>query len=92
MREGLIPSQLAYITNLSPGDEYDINNFGALLIGPRYQPHVTITRLKKEEDAEKVIENFGKFKKSSFSAKGLILGYLGKDGTVIGILNRYNFK
>lgn len=92
LREGLIPSQLADRTGLTPGDRYDIKTFGALLIGPRYDPHITIARLNKEEDAKKVISILGRAKKPSFKPKGLILGYLGEDGTVTGIAEYYNFR
>ena len=49
LREGLIPSSLADVGGLSEGDRYDVKHFGALLIGSRYEPHITITRLKRKE-------------------------------------------
>lgn len=91
LREGLVLTQLADRTELSPGDKYDVENFGSLLIGPRFTPHITITRLKKEEDAGEAISLLG-VKEFSFKPKGLVLGYLGKDGTVIVVLEIYNFK
>lgn len=92
LREGLVPAQLFKITGLSEGDRYDAKTFGALLIGPRYDPHITITRLKRKEDAEKAIEILGTSKKLSFKPKGLILGYLGEHGTVTGIIENFRFK
>jgi len=92
LREGLIPAQLANVTGLSEGDKYDIKTFGALFIGPRYDPHITITRLKRKEDALKTIRILGDSKRLSFSPKALILGYLGYHGTVTGIVESFRFK
>jgi len=92
LREGLIPTQVTNVTGLSEGDKYDIKTFGALLIGPRYDPHVTITRLKRKEDAPKAIRILGDSKRLSFSPKALILGYLGNYGTVTGIIETFRFK
>lgn len=92
LREGLIPAQLANVTGLSEGDKYDAKNFGALLIGPRYDPHITITRLKRKEDAEKAIGVLGSSKKLSFKPKALILGHLGQHGTVTGVIESFRFK
>lgn len=93
LREGLIPTSLADVRNLSEGDRYDVKTFGALLIGPRYEPHITITRLKRKEDAEKAIRILGSSKKNlSFKPKALILGYLGQHGTVTGIAESFRFK
>lgn len=92
LREGLIPISLADVTGLSEGDRYDVKTFGALLIGPRYEPHITITRLNKGEDAEKAIKILSGSKKLSFKPKGLILGYLGEHGTVTGIVEDFLFK
>lgn len=92
LREGLIPAQLANVTGLSEGDKYDAKTFGALLVGPRYEPHITITRLKRKEDAEKVIGILGSSKKLSFKPKALILGYLGEHGTVTEIAESFRFK
>lgn len=92
LREGLIPAQLAHVTGLTEGDRYDAKTFGALLIGPRYEPHITITRLKRKEDAEKAIRILGSSRKLSFKPKALILGYLGEHGTVTGIVESFRFK
>lgn len=92
LREGLIPTSLVDVTGLSEGDKYDVKHFGALLIGPRYEPHMTITRLNKEEDAEKAIKILSGSKKLSFKPKELILGYLGGHGTVTGIVENFRFR
>ena len=91
LREGLIPSSLADVGGLSEGDRYDVKHFGALLIGSMYEPHITITRLKRKEDAEKTIKRVLQ-KKLSFRQKALILGYLGAHGTVTGIVENFYFK
>ncbi len=43
LREGLIPSSLSNIKEFSEEDRHDIKMFGSLLIGPHYDPHITIT-------------------------------------------------
>ncbi len=92
LREGLIPAQFANVAGLSEGDKYDIKTFGALLIGSRYEPHITITRLKRKEDAEKAMRILGSSKKLSFKPKALILGYLGQHGTVTDVIESFRFK
>ena len=91
LREGLIPVSLSNVTGLSRGDQYDVKTFGALLIGPRYMPHITITRLNKKVDAKKAMEILSGSKKLSFKPKGLILGYLGEHGTVLKIIENFPF-
>lgn len=93
LREGLIPDQLISMkANLSEGDAYDIEHYGALLIGSRYQPHITITRLNKETDVKRAVGILSGSKKISFKPKGLILGYLGKHGTVTEIVKNVRFR
>lgn len=92
LREGLVPALLSDVTGLSKGDKYDIKHFGALLIGPRYEPHITITRLNKKGDAEKAIKILSSSKKLLFKPKNLFLGYLGDHGTVTEIIENRRFK
>lgn len=92
LREGLVPGSLADVDGLNEGDRYDVKHFGALLIGPRYDPHITITRLKRKEDGEKAVKILSISKKLSFRPKALILGYLGNHGTVTGIVENFRFK
>lgn len=92
LREGLIPEQIARVTGLSEGDMYDAKTFGALLIGPRYDPHITITRLQRKEDARRAIRVLGNSQKLSFKPRALILGYLGQHGVVSGVVESFRFK
>ena len=92
LREGLIPTSLTDVKNLSKGDQYDVKHYGALLIGPRYKPHITITRLNNEADSEKAIKIINGSKNILFKPKSLILGYLGEHGTVTGIAESFSFK
>lgn len=92
LREGLVPEQLFKVKGLTEGDKYDAKTYGALLIGPRYEPHITVTRLKRKEDAEKAIRILGSSSKVSFMPKALILGYLGEHGTVTEIAESFRFK
>lgn len=88
LRNSLIMPQLKDRTNLSPGDEYDIKTYGSLLIGERYKPHFTLTRLVNPEDADKVKEIIGEGKRVTFVPSSLVLGHLGADGTITGIIER----
>jgi 2'-5' RNA ligase len=92
LREGIVLSQLADRTNLTPEDKSDIEKFGALLIGPRYEPHITITRLNRENDAEKAIKLLSDTKNILFKPKSIILGYLGDHGTVTEIIEEFPFN
>lgn len=93
LREGLIPDQLTSMNiNLSKGDAYDIGHYGALLIGSRYKPHITITRLTTESDGEKAVKALASSQKLSFKPKALILGYLGEHGTATGIVEKFSFR
>ncbi len=86
LREGLVLSHLAGVTGLSEEDRKDIQMYGALLIGPRYRPHITLTRLLNSTDSEKALHIIGKKKKMQFLVKNVIVGYLGDHGTVNGIV------
>lgn len=92
LRKGLIPDSLTDVTGLSEGDRYDVEHFGALLIGPRYEQHITITRLNKESDTEKAIQALSGYRKIIFKPKGLFLGYLGEHGTVTKIIENFPFR
>jgi len=89
LREGLIMPQLADRPGLSADDKSDIQSYGSLLIGPRYRPHITLTRLSSESDESRVRELLGQEKAVRFKPRSLILGYLGDHGTVIGIIEEF---
>lgn len=91
-RNGLVLPVLKSVTGLTEEDKKDVEQFGALLIGKRYHPHITITRLQKPEDAPfacKLLQedNVGKFLVDRF-----ILGYLGDHGTVTGVIDTYKLS
>jgi len=92
LREGFVPASLADVSGLSEEDRYDVKHYGALLIGSRYKPHITITRLNKEENAGKAIKALSSSNKLWFKPKGLFLGYLGEHGTVTGIIENFRFR
>jgi len=92
LRGGLIPASLADVEGLSKGDRYDVEHYGALLIGSRYEPHITIARLNKKEDAEKAIRALSGSNELLFKPKGLFLGYLGDHGTVNEIIENFRFR
>lgn len=88
LRNDLVIPQLKDRTNLTPGDEYDIKTYGSLLIGERYKPHFTLTRLVNPEDADKVKEIIGEGKRAIFVPSSLVLGHLGADGTITRIIEK----
>jgi hypothetical protein len=94
LRQGLVPDYLANVAGLSKGDKYDVMHYGALLIGSRYEQHITITRLNKANDAEKATKILLGLcpRQLSFRPKGLFLGYLGEHGTVTGIIENFHFR
>ena len=86
LREGLVIEHVAAMEGLTPEDVSDRENYGALLIGPRYQPHITLTRLKQTTLVEEITRFIGKGKQDQFDVKKIIVGYLGNHGTVNGII------
>lgn len=92
LREGLILPVLATVTGLTEDDKVDMQNYGSLLIGSRFRPHITITRLSDQKDEENVMKSLRKFNyKAIFEVNELILGYLGPNGTVNGIIETFKF-
>ncbi len=91
LREGLILPHLETISGLSEVDQQDRENFGALLIGPRYEPHITITRTKNEQGARKAEKILGIRRQEVFTAHQLELWYLGLHGTVTERIAEYPF-
>ncbi|HBB76445.1 MAG: hypothetical protein A2186_04405 [Candidatus Levybacteria bacterium RIFOXYA1_FULL_41_10] len=92
LREDLIPP---FLKNLDWGlkkDKDDVRNFGSMFIGPRYRPHITITRAKTPEDsliAEEMLENTPEL---NFLANKIIIGNVGDHGTVNEILEEFNLS
>ncbi|MEK7079041.1 MAG: 2'-5' RNA ligase family protein [Patescibacteria group bacterium] len=89
LRDGLIRPDLLKMKNLSEEDKHDIHVFGALLIRPRYQPHMTITRLVNATDDKKALQLLPKYKSESLKVTEIAFGYLGKHGTVYNIIESF---
>lgn len=92
LREGLVIEHVAAMEGLSPEDVSDRENYGALLIGPHYQPHITLTRLKQTTPVENITKVIGKGKQDQFDVEKIIVGYLGNHGTVNGIIEEILLK
>lgn len=86
LREGLVIEHVAAMEDLSPEDSSDREKYGALLIGPHYQPHITLTRLKQNTPVSEVARVIGKGKQDQFNVAKIVVGYLGNHGTVNGII------
>lgn len=92
LREGLILPHLATVSGMTEEDISDINMYGSMFVGPSFSPHITITRLSDPKDAESVMKSLGGLNyKAMFEVDGLILGYLGPNGTVNGIIETFKF-
>lgn len=88
LREGLVMPQLKDGRVKSEEDKEDVANYGSLLIGPRYDPHITITRIKNPEDADKTISVLGEVNRETFRPESLVLAYLGDHGTLTKIIHK----
>lgn len=92
LRKGLIkPDLIGEMENFAGEDRDEIKTYGSLLIGPRYHPHITITRLVNPEDGKQAIESLGKRKQAAFELNNFSLTYLGPHGTVPEIIETYQF-
>lgn len=87
LREGQIIENLPIETE---EDRFDATNYGALLIGQRYSPHITLTRIKNPEDKDMALQLANRIKRVEFEVKNLIIGELGKHGTVRNIISTYS--
>lgn len=82
LREGHILPHLSNIRCISKEDQNDIQQFGSLLIGPRYLPHITLTRLRNSSDGANALKMLQKRVSAKFYVNKIILGYLGNHGIV----------
>lgn len=88
LREGLVPEGLKTYP-ATEGDKKDIKNYGSLLVGEHYFPHITITRLKNSEDKEKAQGILGEGEYSVFGVDKIVLGQMGDHGTVTEIIEEF---
>mgnify|MGYP001591426391 CR=1 FL=1 len=89
-REGLIIPNLALIENMDEVGKSEIAQYGSLLIGPRFTPHITITRIKNSEKSLEILEALKtENANDTFETTEIVLGYLGDHGTVKGIIKKY---
>ncbi|HEV2339743.1 MAG TPA: 2'-5' RNA ligase family protein [Patescibacteria group bacterium] len=86
LREGLVIEHVAVMQNLSPEDRKEREQYGALLIGSRYTPHITVTRLKQPTAIADIRKVLGENTQAEFAVSKIIVGYLGNHGTVTGVI------
>lgn len=89
LREGLI------LRGLQSGrwemdETYNIQNYGSLIVGNLFQPHITITHTSNQQDARKIIEEM-RPRVAKFIATKIHLGVLGDYRTVTKILEEFPF-
>lgn len=88
LREGLVPDSLkAY--KVTEQDKMEIENYGALFMGKRYTPHLTVSGLKNPSEEKEAFEVLGMEEHSTFIVDKISLGYLGRFGTVTGIIEEF---
>ncbi len=93
LREGLVPPNAAILTGLSNEDKDNLAKTGGVLNGPKYHPHVTISKLKDPNhglNALGVIEGMSP-QTMSFTADRLYLSTLSDHGTVSAIIEEFKF-
>ena len=73
----------------SAEDKYDVENYGSLLIGPRFSPHITIARIKNELDQDSAIKTASQLSKDGFNVSNIIVGELAEHGTVTKIISTF---
>lgn len=88
LREGLIPATLKNYP-ATEEEEMELKNYGAFLMGKRYPPHITLTRLKNPEDEKRVFKILGKEERSVFTADKIAIGLMGDHGTVTEIIEEF---
>lgn len=92
LRNGLVLPHLKNVTGLSREDNEDIKQYGALLIGPRYRPHITLTRIKNSSDAKAALGVLTAQQSSRVQVSGIVTAYLGDHGTVNGVIKHIPLK
>ncbi len=89
LRDGLLLSHLkTFRGNMS--EMYSIQNYGSLLPGKDIDPHITVSRLKSEQDSKKVSKSMNP-RLSKFLVDRICLGTLGPNGTVTEITDEFRF-
>ncbi len=89
LREDLVLPHLATVTGMTEEDKEDMEQFGALKIGPRFSPHITITRLSSPKEADNAVKSLGLYRRATLDVNEIILGYLGPNGTVNGVIETF---
>lgn len=89
LREGLILKGLQD-GKWDMGLTYNIQNYGSLLVGSSYQPHITIAHPTHKEDVKKTVVDL-RPRVAKFTANKMCIGLLGDYGTVTKILEEYPF-
>ena len=72
-------------------ETYSIQNYGSLLPGKDYTPHITVTAAKTDQDAQKISQEI-RPKIAKFTATKIALGRLGEFGTVTEIMEEFHFS
>lgn len=71
-------------------ETYSIQNYGSLLAGKDFTPHITIAAAKTDQDAQRIAQEM-RPKIAKFAASKIALGRLGEFGTVTEILEEFPF-
>lgn len=86
LREGLIlPGLEELLTTRGPEYRDEIRNYGSLWIGKRYSPHISLTAINPTITGQ-VLRFLGEGQGMGFKAGKIVIGHLGKYGTVTKII------
>jgi len=91
LRENLLLPGIENLTNLSEDYAKEVNNYGSVWLHDRYTPHISLSAIDPQ-NIEKTLQFLGKGKKDEFIAKEIIIGYLGKYGTVTEVIKRFSLS
>lgn len=89
LREGLIVSDFLKLAPALPSQENIVKDFGWKGVLNYYDPHITLTRVKKESNIEKVLR-LPKVKPVSEIFDKSALGKLSDFGTVVDLIEEFN--
>jgi len=92
LRQSLVLPHLVRVTGMTEEDRHDMTEFGSLKIGPRFSPHITITKLSDPKDANDALLRSGLYRKESFGVAKIIVGQLGSNGTVNGVIRAFDLE
>lgn len=92
LRAGMVLPMLSAVRPfLDQTEQSDVENYGAVWIGPNYQPHITLSRVKDVQEAGTALEIAEQLASRAFVPTGVVVGESREHGTIGRILRRFAF-